>query len=237
MDASTVLADGGWLATTEGNGQGVITIDSDVPPSSWRHQVTGGRGEAAIQADRSQLRLDPVRGTRTIFRFSMTSAPARAMVTLEPSDMTAVRVCPSTIPPLPATGALEVGADHDGWFGAGWHLGERGGTQRFRWSQHASTMTWRMERPAPVRMLLRLRPANAKGATLKASANGLPVASCMLPAGAWTECRIDLPESAMRSGINQLTLTADTVSPSADRPGDARELSFVMQASRVRVGQ
>jgi hypothetical protein len=41
----------------------------------------------------------------------------------------------------------------------------------------------------------------------------------------------------MRSGVNQLALTADTVSPSADRPGDARELSFVMQASRVRVGQ
>ncbi len=64
--------------------------------------------------------------------------PPRALArhaTLEPGDVTAVRVCRATDSSLPATGALEVGAEHDGWFGAGWHLGERGGTQRFRWSQ------------------------------------------------------------------------------------------------------
>jgi hypothetical protein len=85
-------------------------------------------------------------------------------------------------------------------------------------------------------MLLRLRPANANGATLQASINGEET-SCKLPGGAWTECRIDIPETSTRAGINQLSLTADSISPSADRPGDARELSFVMQASRVRVGQ
>jgi hypothetical protein len=94
-----------------------------------------------------------------------------------------------------------------------------------------------MEKPAPIRMVLHLRPASANGASLQAAANGLPAGSCTLPPGAWTECRIELAESMTRSGINQLSLTADTVSPSADRPGDARELSFVMQASRVRVGQ
>jgi hypothetical protein len=98
-------------------------------------------------------------------------------------------------------------------------------------------MTWRMTRPAPVRMLLRVRPASASGATLQASLNGSPASACKLEPGAWTECRIDLPESATRIGINQLALTADSISPSADRPGDARELSFVMQTGRVRVGQ
>ena len=151
--------------------------------------------------------------------------------------MAAVRFCQSTIPALPPTGALEVGAEHDGWFGAGWHLGERGGTQRFRWSPRASTLMWRMEQPSPIRMLLRLRPASASGATLQFAANGAQLSSCVLKSGQWTDCRIDLPEDATRSGINQLAIVADTISPSADRPGDPRELAFVMQASRVRVGK
>jgi hypothetical protein len=46
-----------------------------------------------------------------------------------------------------------------------------------------------------------------------------------------------MTESQLRPGINQLTLAADTISPSSERPGDPRELSFVMQASRVRIGQ
>ena len=236
-DIASVLADGRAWASVEGNGKAVITVDADAPPSSWRLGRSSGRGDAAIDTPRSQLILDPTRGTRAVFKFSMPPAPSRASAMLEPGDVSAVRLCQSTIPALPATGALEVGTEHDGWFGAGWHLGERGGTQRFRWSPRASTLTWRMAGPAPIRMLLRLRPANANGATLQFSANGSPVSSCALPSGAWTECRIDLPESTTRSGINQLAFAADTVSPSADRPSDARELSFVMQASRVRVGQ
>jgi hypothetical protein len=236
-DIADVLADGLSWATVEGTGRAVITIDTDSSPSLWRLGRSSGRGDAAIDATRSQLILDPTRGTRAVFKFAIPPAPARAIATLESGDVTAVRMCPSTIPALPATGALEVGAEHDGWFGAGWHLGERGGTERFRWSPRQSTMTWRMEKPAPIRMLLRLRPASVNGATLQFTANGSPVSSCTLKPGAWTECRVDLPESAIRSGINQLAITADTLSPSADRPGDARELSFVMQASRVRVGR
>ena len=86
-------------------------------------------------------------------------------------------------------------------------------------------------------MILRLRPASAAGATLRASINGTALPSCSLPAGRWTDCRFDLPGAAIHVGINQVTLNADTMSPSADRPGDPRELAFVMQASRVRVGQ
>ncbi|MEO7135148.1 MAG: DUF2723 domain-containing protein [Vicinamibacterales bacterium] len=236
-DLATILADGRAWATVEGSGKAVLTLDTDAPPSSWRLGRASGRGDAAIDVQRSQLLLDPVRGTRAVFKFALPSAPSRAMATLAPGDVTAVRLCQSTIPQLPPTGALDVDAEHDGWFGAGWHLGERGGTQRFRWSTRSSTLTWRMEKPEPIRMVLRLRPASATGAALQAAANGLPVGSCRLESGAWTECRIDLPQSATRAGINQLALTADAVSPSADRPGDARELSFVMQASRVRVGQ
>ena len=236
-DVAGVLADGRVWATVEGNGKAVITFDTDAPSSDWKLGRFSGRGEASIETQRSQLILDPIRGTRAVFKFSMPPAPSRATATLDPNDVTAVRLCQSTIPALPATGALEVGAEHDGWFGAGWHLGERGGTQRFRWSPRASTMTWRMETPAPIRMLLRLRPASASGASLQFSANGSPLSSCKLPAGAWTECRIDIPEKAMIVGINQLGVAADTVSLSADRPGDSRELSFVMQASRVRVGR
>ena len=236
-DLAGVLADGrSWATVVQGTGKAVITLDTDAPSSTWRLGRSSGRGDAAIDTQRSELILDPIPGTRAVFTFSLPPAPLRALATLEPGEVAAVRLCQSTIPALPATGALEVGAEHDGWFGAGWHLGERGGTQRFRWAPRASTLMWRMEKPAPIRMLLRLRPASRTGATLQFSANGSPASSCTLKPGEWADCRIDLPASTMRSGINQLAVNADTVSPSADRPGDPRELSFMMQASRARVG-
>jgi hypothetical protein len=231
-----VLADGGWWATVEGKGPATIALATDQSPATWRHRVAGGRGEASIDAERSRLILEAVPGTRSIFRLSLPPS-ATAAATLEPSDINAVRVCRASIPSLPPTGALEVDAGHDDWFGAGWHLGERGGRQRFRWSQRKSSLLWRMEKPADVRMILRMRAANTNGATIQASINGAALPSCALAAGAWTDCKFALPETSIRSGINELSLNADTMSPSADRPGDARELAFVMQASRVRVGQ
>ena len=231
-----VLADGGWWATVQGKGTAIVTIESSEPATTWRHFVSSGRGEASIDINRSRLIFTAVPGTRSVFRLSMPSANTAPFATLDPSDITAVTVCGASIDPLPATGALEVTAERDSWFGAGWHLAERGGMQRFRWSQRSSTMLWRMEKQAPVRMLLRLRAANASGATIGASINGTALPACTLAAGTWTDCKFEWPESASRAGINRLTLTADTVSPSADRPGDPRELAFVMQASRARVG-
>ena len=237
IDVGDVLAEGGWWATVEGKGRATIALDTGDAPATWRHRVSSGRGEAAIDAGRSWVTLDAVPGTRSVFRLSVPPATKPPSATLGPGDITAVRVCRASIPPLPATGALEVGPEQDGWFGAGWHLGERGGTQRFRWSARTSTVAWRMDQASRIRMLLRLRAANAKGATIQATVNGTALPPCTLAAGAWTDCRFELPETATRAGINQLTLHADTMSPSADRPGDARELAFVMQASRVRTGQ
>ena len=106
------------------------------PPSTWRHRVcrtAAARRRSMRSGSRADLRR---RAGHAIGVQAVDAAvAARATATLEPSDITAVRVCRASIPSLPATGALEVGAEHDGWFGAGWHLGERGGTQRFRWSQ------------------------------------------------------------------------------------------------------
>jgi hypothetical protein len=246
IDVTAVLSEGTWLATVEGTGRAVITMDTPVPPSEWKHRLSNGRGEAAIQSQSSQLLLEPVPATRSIFRFSMPpkmlnvgSGPIfqHSRATLEPGDITAVRVCQATIPTLPATGAFEVGADRDAWFGPGWHLGERGGTQRFRWSERTSNLTWRMDKAAPLRMLLHLRPASAAGSTIHWTINGAALPSCKLPAGAWTDCKLEISASQLRADINQLTLAADTISPSSERPGDPRELSFVMQASRVRIGQ
>jgi len=231
-----VLADGGWWATSEGNGSGAIVLDTDQPPSAWRHHVANGRGDASIDAERSRVVLESVPGTRSVFRLSMPPSAKAPFAMLDSNGITAVRVCRATVPALPPTGALEVGPDQDGWFGAGWHLGERGGTERFRWSRRSSTLVWRMDNVERIRMILRMRAANAKGATLTAAINGTMLPSCALPAGSWTDCRFELPETSIRSGINELSLTADTMSPSADRPGDARELAFEMQASRVRVG-
>jgi hypothetical protein len=234
-DVAKYLTDGGLLATVEGGDKATVALDADRTPGSWRLRLSNGRGNATVTPE-SQLLLEPFSGTRAVFHLSMPPAPSRAIATLAQGP-NAVRICAARTPPLPADGSLEVGADHDDWFGAGWHLGERGGTQRFRWSSRSSSLLWKMDKPSRIRMLLRLRPANASGATLQASMNGAEIDSCKLPGGVWTECRIDIPETATHAGINQLMLNADTISPSADRPGDARELSFVMQASRVRVGQ
>jgi len=136
-DVTTVLADGSWLATVEGAGRAVITLNTPVPPSEWKHRMSNGRGEASSPPQELQLIPEPVPSTRSIFRFSMPpemlnlgSGPVfqHSSATLEPSGITAVRVCQATILPLPATGAFEVGAERDAWFGPGWNLGERGGT-------------------------------------------------------------------------------------------------------------
>jgi hypothetical protein len=234
VDVATILADGTWWATVEGDGQAVIALDAG-STSGWRNRVAQGRGQASIEG--SQLILQPTPGTRAVFRFSMPPSPPRALATLASGEVQAVRVCQSGIPALPESGAFAVTADRDAWFGSGWHLAERGGQQRFRWSERQSTLQWRAGRAAPVRFILHMRAANSHGATVQFDLNGARLPACALPPGTWTKCRIDIPEGAVGAGINQMRLTADTISPPAERPGDARELSFVMQASRVRVGQ
>lgn len=235
VDVTAILTDGAWWATVDGTGKAVITLDAG-SAIDWRNLLAQGRGDAAIED--SQLILQPTPGTRAIFRFSMAPTPARAVATLASADdVRAVRVCPSDIPLLPPNGAFEVMADRDSWFGSGWHLAERAGLQRFRWSERQSTLQWRVEKVAPIRFILRMRAANKDGTTVMVSANGGTQSACTLPASAWTDCRVQIPETSVHAGINQLTMTANTVSPSADRPGDPRELSFVMQAGRVRPGQ
>jgi hypothetical protein len=235
-DVAAVLADGGWLATADQPGTAAITVRTAAAPATWRHRVSNGRGDAWVDAGNSRALMTGTTGTRAVFALSMPATPA-ATATLEPGEVTSVRVCSAATPRLPATGALDVGPDRDWFFGAGWHLGERAGTQRFRWSAQSSSLVWRMDDAQPVRVLLRVRAAHAHGATLQASIDGRPLAACPLPAGRWADCRIDVPAEVLRAGINRLTVLSDTFSPSADRPGDPRQLAFVMQASRVRVGQ
>jgi hypothetical protein len=231
-DVTGIVAGGGWLATLEGSGKGSIALDLPAPPTTWRHWLSHGRGDAGIE--QSSLTFDGYQGTRPVFNLIVPPEPGHATATLQSTAVTAATVCGTNVPGLPAAGALDVGADHDGWFGAGWHLGERGGTQRFRWSSRASTMRWVMERPQPLRLVLRMRAAHAKGATIQAAINGHTVPGCTLTPGEWTSCRIDLPESDLQTGINQLTLTSDSVAPADSHPGDARELAFVLQPSRIR---
>lgn len=235
-DVSAVLAEGGWLATLEGSGQALITLDGGGPVEGWRHDMWSGRGKAAIDAERSRLVLDSAAGTRAAFSFSLPRPPSAVGATLEPGGAAAVRVCQAPISEWPVTGTLDVSNAADPRFGEGWHSAEHAGLQRYRWSARRSTLRWHMARPSDVRFLLRVRAAQAGGATLRASINGSEVATCMLPAGEWTDCRLTTAAAITRVGLNELVLTSDTVAP-ADRASDPRELAFVMQAGRVRVGQ
>ena len=234
VDVSKVLAEGGWYATVDGRGIAEITISGASRPSEWRQRLTNGRGEISLNAGASRVILNAAPGTRSVFRLSVPLPQAAVTATLESSDH-AVRVCQAPVTPLPATGALAVGPDSDDRFGSGWHLAEQSATQQFRWSTKTSSVLWRMEQPADMRLLLRLRPAHASGATIRASLNGAELSSCRLQGGAWADCRIDAPASAARAGVNELRLSSDTVAP--DRAGDPRELAFVMQDGRVRIGK
>jgi len=235
-DVSSVLADGGWFATLDGSGRATITLDGAGLPDRWRHAMWNGRGTAVVDASVSRLGLDAARGTRAVFGLSMPRPVSPVSAVLESGDVTAAVVCQRAIPAWPATGALEVGAAADPHFGGGWHAAEQAGPQRYRWSARQSTLRWRMSRASDLRFVFRVRAANAGGGTLRASVDGAEVASCALPAGHWTDCLVAVPSVTTRDGLNELVLTSDT-SAAADRATDARELAFVMQAGRVRVGQ
>lgn len=234
VDVSQIVGDGGWYATIDGRQLAAeISLDDAGSPSDWRHVLVNGRGKAAIDVERSRLLLDGAAGTRAVFRLSMfPGRPARA--TLQTSDH-AVRVCQIPVPAFDATGALETGPASDAYFGVGWHTAEDAGTQLFRWSRQSSTLRWRMAAPSPMRFILNLRAAHPDGATLHAAINGADAGRCELPKGTWTECRLIADAAHTRTGINELTLTADTVAPARD--GDPRELAFQIQPSRVRGGQ
>jgi hypothetical protein len=235
VDVSAIAGEGSWYATVDGRQiPAEISIAGGGSPADWRHRLFNGRGTAAIDHERSRLLLDGAPGTRAAFQFSLPATQDEVRATLETTGH-AVRVCQAPVPPLPANGALDIYPAFEARFGAGWHFAEEAGTQRFRWSRQSSVMQWRMDSPSPLRLILPLRAAHTDGATIHAAINGAEAGSCTLPTGAWTECRLDVDASHTRSGINELTLTSNTVAPV--RKDDARELAFVMQSGRVRGGR
>ena len=234
-EVSSIVSEGGWYATIDGRqAPAEIFIDGGGTPSDWRHQLMNGRGKAMIDPDRSRLLLDGAPGTRAAFQWSLPPNQPDLRATLETSGH-AVKVCKVSVPSLPATGALDVGSRADAHFGVGWHAAEDAGAQRFRWSRRSSALRWRMEAPASIRFLLPLRAAHPDGATLRASINGADAGTCVLPKGVWTECRLNVEAAHTHAGINELTLTSDSIAP--DREGDPRELAFELQPARVRGGR
>ncbi len=236
VDLTPIVSEGGMYATVEGRQiPAEISITGGGAASDWRLRLTNGRGKTEIDAARARLRLDGAPGTRAVFGFQLPPNQAAVKATLESSDH-AVRVCQAPIPALPATGTVDIGPAADAQFAHGWHFAEDAGSQHFRWSRRESTIQWRMEQPASVRFILPLRAAHTDGATIRATLNGVEIGTCPLPKGGWAECRLTATAAQSRAGINALVLASDTVAPN-DRPGDPRELAFVMQAGRVRLGR
>ena len=234
VDVSHIVDEGGWYATVDGRQvPAEISITGAGVSHDWRHLLINGRGKPAIDHDRARLLLDGAPGTRAVFQWSLPPNQT-VFATLETSDH-GVKVCQMPVPALPPTGALETGPPSDPHFGVGWHTAEDAGAQRFRWSRRSSTLRWRMESPSAMRFILPLRAAHPDGATLRALINGADAGTCALPKGVWTECRLTVAPAQTRSGINELTLTSDTVAP--PREGDPRELAFELQQARIRGGR
>jgi len=233
VDITRVAASGAMFATIDGRQTPADVSVSGGSPADWRLRLSNGRGKTAIDAAHGRLRLDGAPGTRAVFEFLLPPDQPAVTATLESSDH-AVRVCGIEVPPLPATGALDVGPAADAHFSTGWHFAEDAGTQNYRWSRRTSSLRWTMQGPSPMRFILPLRAAHADGATVRAMLNGAEIGTCVLPKGAWSECRLDVPATHTRTGVNDLVLTSDTIAPGRD--GDPRELAFVMQSGRVRAG-
>jgi hypothetical protein len=235
VDVSHIVNEGGWFATVDGRQiPATIAIAGGGPTADWRHELANGRGKATIDSSGSRLLLDGAPGTRAVFRFSLPPNQPKVVATLESSEHS-FRVCQIPVPQPPPTGAFETGPASDAHFGVGWHSAEDAGTKHFRWSRRSSTLRWRMDSAQPVRFVLPLRAAHASGATIRASINGADAGTCALPTGTWAECRFEIEAARIQRGINELTLTSNTIAPG--REGDPRELAFEMQAGRVRVGQ
>jgi hypothetical protein len=239
VDLSGILRDGALLGTLEHDGEAIIDVrvESGDTARLWARAIQG-RGRVAIEAidtNTHRLLVQRRRRDREVFTLTIDSPATGTTARLKPNgEFSAVRVCQALPPWLPETGSLGVGPSENRRFAAGWHDAERPGLLWFRWSEKTSTLVLPLQTRSAVRLLLRLRAAHAGGANIRVAANGRESGTCALPAGKWTDCRIDIPESALHPGVNRVTLVSDTAGPPA--PGDPRELGFAMQEWNVRLG-
>jgi hypothetical protein len=239
VDVSGMLRDGGLVGGLEHDGEAAIDVHVTGGSDArfWPRTIQG-RGRTALEAigqDTYRLLVQRLRRDRQVFALTSDSPALVATARLAPGgEFSAIRVCHASPPWLPETGSLGVGPSENLRFASGWHDAERPGLLWLRWSQKTSTLVLPLQTPSAARLLLRLRAAHAAGATIRVSANGQAAGTCALAGGQWTDCRIEIPESHLRTGVNRVTLASDTaVTPG---PGDPRELAFVMQQSLIRLG-
>ena len=239
VNVSGVLRDGGLIGALEHDGEAAIELRVAGGDAGrlWPRTIQG-RGRTALESigrDTHRLLVQRLRRDRQVFSLTIDSPATGATARLEPGgEFSGIRVCHASPPWLPETGSLDVGPSENRRFAGGWHDAERPGVMWFRWSEKTSTLVLPLLTRSAARLLLRLRAAHAGGTNLRVVANGRESGTCALPAGQWTECRIDVPESYLQAGVNRVTLIADTaVTPG---PGDPRELAFAMKQSLIRLG-
>ncbi len=243
-DITAVAADGGWLTTMNQSGRSVVQIELARPQvRAVQARVLDGRGAISVESSssiRSSVILERTGVSRPVFAVVVPDATAGVTATLETGGASdQLRVCAASprpvVRPGTSSGTIEVGAAANDNFGAGWHDAERAGTQAFRWSERVSTFLFPLDAGSALDIRLLLRPASAEGATIEASMANEVAGSCALPAGQWTVCRLRIPGSSTRAGVNRLVLTASTaVEPDGRRTGDPRQLAFAMEGGIVR---
>ena len=216
------MADG--RRPVEGKGRAAIAIDAG---SRRRRGGIACRMAAATHRSMpqgSRVIFDAVPGTRSVFRLSMPPSQRSRAATLEPSDITAVRVCRASIPACRRQ-ARSKSCRTGRWFGAGWHLGERGGTQRFRWSQRPSNVGLANGEARSDQDAAAPEGGERERRHDSGRVNGAAVSSCALRRErgriAGSECR-----NAVASGVNQLT---------ARPPTPCRRQQIVRRFARARV--
>lgn len=238
VDLSGILRNGALLGTLEHDGEAAIDVRFDHDAATVWPRTIQGRGRTRIEAIDTHTRrllVERHRRDRQVFALAIDSPATGITARLKPGgEFSAIRVCQALPPWLPETGSLGVGPSENRRFGVGWHDAERPGLLWFRWSEKTSTLVVPLQTRSAARLLLRLRAAHAGGANIRVAANGHESGTCTLPGGQWTDCRIDIPESALQPGVNRVTLVADTAGTPA--PGDPRELAFAMQEWSIRLG-
>ena len=238
VDVSGILRDGGLIGGLEHDGEAAIDVrvEGGVASRLWPRTIQG-RGRTALERvdkDTYRLLVQRVRRDRQVFALTMDSPATAVTARLAPGgEFSAIRVCQASPPWLPETGSLAVGPSENRRFAGGWHDAERPGLMWFRWSEKTSTLLLPLQTRSAARLLLRLRPAHADGATVRVTANGQDSGTCALAGGRWSDCQIEIAESQLQAGVNRVTLTSDTaVTPGA---ADPRELAFAIQQSVIRL--
>jgi hypothetical protein len=218
-DVRAILTTGSWLATYPPIGSVAVEteLDDDACTTARAAELLGAGLARTTSVNRTANGVDAVaeltRGPslRPLFRLTLDCVPRHARARLRPGGVTTtIKACgqkPAPMFPGDTTHALiRPDFESEAYFGAGWHDAERTPTGRTRRGDETATLLLPLAPGFSYDMAIDVVGA----APIDVALNGAPLARC--PAARSAGCEVTLPASAVRSGVNAVSLS---VAPAA----------------------